>query len=392
MSVDLDGRIVRAGAKGAELRGSGGINDILDCRLNRRRVSGGRSSCLGSVIERLESRHLLSVSPAAIKLIPTLPHRMVVQETEGTPFTGATIATFTADPSGTYSATINWGDKTAVDTATVVSNGSGSYSVEGSHDYTRAGNYVATVKITNQSNKTSTVFSAVKVADAPLSATPIGISAVRNVAFSGAVATFTDADPTATASPKPTEMATINWGDGISSGGTITQASAGAPFTISGKHTYGVAKTFNVTVTIRDIQGGAKTTAQTVAVVSPPAPVTTPSLIGDFKGTIKIGGIVGAFTGSQRFEIDITAQDLNGITGQILLDGTEIASGTFPAGSFGELSNGNFEYSQSDSGINVTISGHISPNGNTITSGFITGSGLPLVGSLHGTFTLTRVS
>ena len=120
--------------------------------------------------------------------------------------------------------------------------------------------------------------------------------------------------------------------------------------------------------------------------------MTTPSLIGDYKGTIKIGGIVGSFTGSQSFEINITAQDLNGITGQILLDGTEIASGTFPAGAFGELSNGNFEYSQSDSGINVTVSGHISPNGNTITSGFITGSGLPLVGSLHGTFTLTRVS
>ena len=63
-------------------------------------------------------------------------------------------------------------------------------------------------------------------------------------------------------------MAIINWGDGTSSGGTITQASTGGPFTVSGKHTYGVAKTFNVTVMIRDIQGGAKTTAQTAALVS----------------------------------------------------------------------------------------------------------------------------
>ena len=128
------------------------------------------------MIERLESRQLLSVSPAAIKLIPTVPHRMVVQETEGAPFTGATIATFTADPSGTYSATINWGDKTAIDTGTVVSNRSGTFSVEGSHDYARAGTFVATVKITNQSNKTNTVFSAVKVADAPLAASPIGMT------------------------------------------------------------------------------------------------------------------------------------------------------------------------------------------------------------------------
>lgn len=345
----------------------------------------------GSPIEWLESRELLSVS-SLVKLIPTVPHRAVLQETEGAPFTGATVATFTADPSGTYSATINWGDKTAIDTASVVADGSGNYSIEGSHDYARAGNYVATVKITNQSNRTSTVFSAVKVADAPLSATGIAISAVRNSAFSDAVATFTDADPIATASPKPTEVAIINWGDGISSAGTITQATAGAPFTISGKHTYSVARTFDVKVTVRDIEGGAKTTANTTAVVSPPAPVTTPSLIGDYKGKVKIGGIIGSFTGSQSFEINITAQDLNGITGQIFLDGNEIASGTFPANGVGELSNGNFQYSQSDGGISVTISGHISPSSNTITSGYIKGSGLPFVGSLHGTFTLTRVS
>lgn len=352
----------------------------------------GRIVRSGLPVEHLEPRQLLSVSAAAIKLIPTLPHRAVIQETEGAPFTGATVATFTADPSGTYTATINWGDRSAVGTGTVVAEGSGSYDVLGSHDYTKAGTYTITVKIVNQSNKSSTVFSTAKVADAPLTSTPIAISAVRNVAFSGAVATFVDADPNAVATPKPTEAAVINWGDGTSSAGTITQTTAGGPFTVSGKHVYAVAKTYTVEVMIRDTEGGAKTTATTAAVVSPPAPVTTPSLIGDYTGKIKVGGIIGSFTGSQSFELDITGQDLDGITGQILLDGSEIASGTFPANGVGELSNGNFEYSQSDSGISVTISGHISSNGNTITSGYITGSGLPVVGSLHGTFTLTRVS
>lgn len=345
-----------------------------------------RAACIAP-IERLESRQLLSVSPAAVKLIPTLPHHATLQETEGAAFSAATVATFTADPSGTYTATINWGDKSAVATGTVIENASGSYSVEGSHDYVKYGTYIITVKITNQSDKTSTVFSTAKVADAPLTATPIAISAVRNVAFSGDVATFVDADPNATI----TQTAIINWGDGVSSAGTITQATAGGPFTVAGKHTYAVAKTYTVTITIHDA-GGAKATATTAAVVSPPAPVTTPSLIGDYTGKVKIGGLVGSFTGSQSFEIDITAQDLDGITGKILLDGSEIASGTFPANGVGELSNGNFEYSQSDSGVSVTFSGHISTNGNTITSGYITGSGLPFVGSLHGTFTLTRVS
>lgn len=389
MSLELAGQKVRAGAEGMGSK-RGGIKRILDW-CSGRLVDSDRASCFGIPVEPLESRQLLSVSAAAVKLIPTLPHHATIQETEGASFSSATVATFTADSSGTYTASINWGDKSAASTGTVVSTASGSYSVEGSHDYTKYGTYTITVKITNQSDKTSTVFSTAKVADAPLTATPIAISAVRNVAFSGDVATFVDADPNAVATPKPTETAIINWGDGTSSAGTITQATTGGPFTVSGKHTYSVAKTFTVTVTIHD-PGGAKATATTAAVVSPPAPVTTPSLIGDYTGKVKIGGIVGSFTGSQSFEIDITAQDLDGITGKILLDGDEIASGTFPANGVGELSNGNFEYSQSDSGVNVTISGHVSSNGNTITSGYITGSGLPVVGSLHGTFTLTRVS
>ena len=358
------------------------------------RLCAGRS--LGSKarphIEGLESRQLLSAAPFVVKSIPTVLHRAVLQETEGATFNSATIATFTADPAGTYTATINWGDRSAITTATVVGDGMGNFTISGSHDYLKAGTFLITVKLVDQNNRARTVVSAAKVADAALAATPIAISAVRGSAFSGDVATFTDADPNAVASPKPTETAIINWGDGTASVGTITQATPGGPFTVSGKHTFAVAKTYSVTITVRDNQGGAKATATTSAVVSPPAPVTTPSLIGDFKGTVKIGGLIGSFTGSQSFELNITAQDLNGITGQILLDGNEIASGTFPAGGVGELSNGNFQYTQSDSGITVTISGHISLDGKTIGSGFIKGSGLPFVGSLHGTFTLTRVS
>ena len=343
----------------------------------------------GLSIERLESRQLLSVAAAVTRPTPTVAHHAVIQETEGAAFTGATVATFSADPASTYTATINWGDKSTT-SGSVVVNGSGSFTVTGAHDYLKAGTYLMTVKITNQSSKTTSVFSTAKVADAALAASPISITATRNSAFSGNVATFTDADPNAVATPRATEIATINWGDGTSSVGTITQATAGGPFTVAGKHTYGVAKTFTVTVTIRDVQGGAKATAVGGAVVSPPAPVTSPSLIGDYKGSVKIGGLIGSFTGSHSFELNITAQDINGITGQVFLSGDEIASGTFGANGVGELSNGNFEFSQTDGSITVTISGHISPDSQHITSGFVKGSGLPFVGSIHGTFTLTK--
>lgn len=352
-------------------------------------VNGSRQR---AVVESLESRQLLSAAALAVKAIPTILHRAVLQETEGAAFNSATVATFTADPAGSFTASINWGDRSAITTATVVGDGSGNFTVSGSHDYLKAGTYFVTVKLVDQNNRARTVLSTAKVADAALSATPIAISAARNSPFLGDVATFTDADPNAVASPKPTETAIINWGDGTASAGTISQANAGGPFSVSGKHTFLVAKTYTVTITIRDVQGGAKTTVTTAALVSPPTPVTTPSLVGDFTGKVKVGGLIGSFTGSQSFELNITAQDLNGITGKILLDGNEIASGTFPTGGVGELSNGNFEYTQTDGRITVTISGHISPDGRTITNGFIKGSGLPFVGSLHGTFTLSRVS
>jgi hypothetical protein len=332
---------------------------------------------------------LLSATAVVIKPILTVAHHAVIQETEGAAFTGATVATFTADPAGTYTASINWGDKSTT-SGSVVVNGSGSFTVTGAHDYAKAGTYLLTVKITNQNSKATSVVSTAKVADAALAAIPIFISAVRNSAFSGNVAAFTDADPNAVASPKATEIATINWGDGTSSAGTITQATAGGPFTVSGKHTYAVAKTFTVTVAIHDMQGGAKATAVGGAVVIPPYPVTTPSLIGDYKGSVKIGGLIGSLTGKHPFELNITAQDLNGITGQVLVAGSEIASGTFPANGVGELSNGNFEYTQTDGGVSITFSGHISLDGTHITSGFVQGSGLPFVGSIHGTFTLTK--
>lgn len=357
-----------------------------------RRASVSRRADAGSTasqVERLESRQLLSASPALIRTIPTRMHGAVVQAVEGTSFSGANVATFTADPAGSFTATVDWGDKTGAVSAAVVAGASGSFTVVGGHDYGKFGIYRVVVRVVDQNSKTATAFSLAKVADAPLTASPIFVSAVRNTAFVTNVATFTDADPLAVTTPKPTETAVINWGDGTSSIGTISQATQGGTFVVSGKHTYGVARTFAVTVTIHDA-GGAKAIATSSAIVTPPAPVTTPSLIGDYKGSVKIGGLIGSFTGSQSFELNITGQDINGITGHVLLAGHEIASGTFGANGVGELSNGNFEFSQSDSGVTVTISGHISNDSMHVTSGFIKGSGLPFVGSLHGTFTLTK--
>ena len=65
-------------------------------------------------------------------------------------------------------------------------------------------------------------------------------------------ATFTDTDPGGTPSDY---QATIHWGDGTSSPGTIN-----ADLSVTGKHAYARTGTYKVTTTITDV-GGATVTA-----------------------------------------------------------------------------------------------------------------------------------
>jgi hypothetical protein len=70
------------------------------------------------------------------------------------------------------------------------------------------------------------------------------------------VAIFIDADSGATAGDF---KATIHWGDGSTSMGTITRRLGGG-FQVTGTHTYAAAGTKAVRVSIRDV-GGRSTTA-----------------------------------------------------------------------------------------------------------------------------------
>jgi hypothetical protein len=122
---------------------------------------------------------------------------------------------------------------------------------------------------------------------------------------SGVVATFSDPAPESLSS----YGATIDWGDGSSSPGSI-----GSGFTVSGSHTYAYGGTYPVTVTIHD-EGGAVTAAQTAATVSgcsgagpsqPSSPFNPPAvglnaryveaLFHDLLGRVPSGGELTAFT------------------------------------------------------------------------------------------------
>lgn len=100
--------------------------------------------------------------------------------------------------------------------------------------------------------------------DPPVTAAGVTFHARAFVPATRTVATFTDADPNA----RPGDYAaTIAWGDGTRSGGTVRRAPDGT-FEVRGRHTYFRAKTFRVVVRITDGVGhGVDARVESEAVV-----------------------------------------------------------------------------------------------------------------------------
>jgi hypothetical protein len=146
-----------------------------------------------------------------------------------------------------------------VTTTGTISGSAGSFTVSGSHTYTEEGLYTVTVKIVDVdlSANSATALSSATIADAVLNAS--GMSILSGPAFSGAVATFLDANSFATAADF---TATIDWGDGTAStSGTVT-GTGGGPYTVSGTHTYTSFGFFTIKIHIVD-DGGSTADATT---------------------------------------------------------------------------------------------------------------------------------
>jgi uncharacterized delta-60 repeat protein len=100
--------------------------------------------------------------------------------------------------------------------------------------------------------------------DFPLTATGTAVTATAGAPFTGVVATFTDADPNGTAGQF---TATITWGDGTTSAGTITANGQGG-FDVTGTHTYAAAAGYDIVVQIQDVGGSSARADSTVSVTS----------------------------------------------------------------------------------------------------------------------------
>ncbi len=117
---------------------------------------------------------------------------------------------------------------------------------------------------------------AFELAPSTFQAAGVPVSATAGVQFNGTVATFTEAVPDTVASDY---TATIEWGDGTATAGTVSAASGGG-FAVSGSHTYASGGTYATSVKITDVQGASATATSTatVAAAAPPPSPAPPTL------------------------------------------------------------------------------------------------------------------
>ncbi|HEX7184807.1 MAG TPA: Calx-beta domain-containing protein [Thermoanaerobaculia bacterium] len=146
----------------------------------------------------------------------------------------------------THTASLSWGDGAA--TPGTVTQGTGSGSVIGSHAYQDEGGYTLDLCVTDDDGGTGCAPIPVTV----LNVTPAVNAGPDRLTYAGEDAsiepvTFTDPGVL------DTHTATINWGDGQTTAGTVTES--GGSGAIAGTHTYAANGAYTVTVCATDNDG-----------------------------------------------------------------------------------------------------------------------------------------
>ena len=199
---------------------------------------------------------------------------------EGAPFTSVVASLSDANPfalASDYTVVITWGDGST--SAGNVTAAEGGFNVAGSHTYIEEGSYSINVEIEDIGGSVTSAASTANVADAPISSIPRAITPFENTAFYTVVASVYDTNPYGTADDF---QASIDWGDGSVSSGTIS-SNAVSHFDVLGSHTYAHEGLYPVTVTVQD-SGGSSTVANSVAHTMDTGMVGTGTTINAVKG------------------------------------------------------------------------------------------------------------
>jgi len=172
------------------------------------------------------------------------------------------LVTFTAgkagEIAGLFTRTVNWGDGTVLTGTQVKINPVGAASLRrfqlvAGHDYTTAGQFPVVINISDPGGAQLAL-----TGTAYISASPIAISGVELYRTGGIiqnkmVAAFTDGGAASTASDY---TATIDWGDGTVSSGTI-KGGKDFSYQVFGSHQYLTPNTFTVSTAVTRTSGGS---------------------------------------------------------------------------------------------------------------------------------------
>jgi hypothetical protein len=182
--------------------------------------------------------------------------------TEGAPFSGTVLNFSDADPNATandYSAVVTLGDGSTVTltgaasaNGQIVAHGDGTFDVNLAYTYAEElSSQTFSVVVTDDSSQASGSTSSFSVADAALNASPGPDISATEGASTGpvVVATFIDANP---GDHTADFTASISWGDGITSQGSISYNSEAGTYAVTGDHTYTEEGTYAVSVNITD--------------------------------------------------------------------------------------------------------------------------------------------
>jgi hypothetical protein len=167
---------------------------------------------------------------------------------------------------------IQWDDGSPDVTATVESDGAGGYLVKAPHTFTQGGSHTVYVSVSWVDDAALRPLVAIPV---NVGATPIWLS---NAVFNGHVGTPSGGVVATFYDSKQNDIgkysATIDWGDGTSSAGTISIY--GLNFTVFGTHTYSTPGTYTTVTTITNAGAVSGQAVGAIAVVAAPAPIGTP--------------------------------------------------------------------------------------------------------------------
>ena len=235
---------------------------------------------VGVTIKDVGGSTATTTSNAKVVDAPLTASGASIKGVEGSSTGTAAIATFTdADPyasASDFTATIDWGDGTTTAGSVVAHNGT--FEVDGAHTYKDEGKYSVGVSIKDVGGSTASAKSTATIADADVLAGK-GLSLQAHVGQNlkdVVVATFND---TYTGNVASDFTATINWGDGVTSAGVVSDVAG--KISVAGSHTYEKSGHDTVTVTLRDDPPGTASATATSKVTVPSAKLRIKPVDGD---------------------------------------------------------------------------------------------------------------